>query len=133
MMVNLEEVVKDWLIDQDPLQTALGGRIFTPIMPKNFENDEGGAIEFFRQGWSVHSTGAIHTPVFVFKCYGGDETAKAAADIGRLLFDRMHHADGAVTAGRIVTAEVAGGGGLVKQPDTKFWADISIYEILIEG
>lgn len=132
-MVNLEEVIKDWLIDQDPLQTALSGRVFTPIPTKVFKNDVGASIIFFRQGWNVHPTGAIHRPVYVFRCYGGDALAKSAADVGRLLFDRLHHADGAVTSGRIVTAEVAGGGGLVKEPDTKFWADISSYEILIEG
>ncbi len=133
-MVNLEEVITEWLITAGPLQTEIDSRIFTGIMPKDFKNDSGGgAILFFRQGWKVHPTGAMHIPVYVFRCYGGDGTGKAAIDVGRLLFDRLHHADGAVTSGRIVTAEVAGGGGLVKEPDTNFWADISSYEILIEG
>lgn len=139
-MVNFEEVIKDWLLAEDPLQTALTGtedpaiiRVFTPIPGKTFKNNVGAAISFSRQGWTAHATGAIHRPVYVFRCYGGDEKAKSATDVGRLLFDRLHHADGAVASGRIVTAEVAGGGGLVKEPDTKFWADISIYEILIEG
>lgn len=139
-MVNFEEVIKDWLLAKDPLKTALTGtedppiiRIFTPIPFKTFKNNVGAAIEFVRTGWAAHTTGAIHMPVFTFKCYGGDALAKSASDVGRLLYDRINHANGAVASGRIVTAEVAGGGGLVKQPDTKFWADISIYKILIEG
>lgn len=132
-MVELQQVVYDWLTEASTLQTEIAGRAWTPVPPKDFKNDAGGSIVFFRQGWNVHPTGAIHTPVYVFRCYGGNALAKSAGDVGRLLFDRLHHADGAVASGRIVTAEVAGGGGLVKEPDTKFWADISSYAILIEG
>lgn len=132
-MVELTQVIYEWLTAASTLQTEIAGRAWTPMPPKDFKNDAGGSIAFSRQGWSVHVTGAIHRPVYVFRCYGGDALAKSASDVGRLLFDRLHHADGAVAAGRIVTAEVAGGGGIVKEPDTNFWADISIYEILIEG
>lgn len=132
-MVEFTQVIYEWLTASSPLATEIAGRAWSPRVPKDFKNDAGGAIEYFRTGWAAHTTGAIHMPVFTFKCYGGDALAKSAGDVGRLLYDRINHADGAVASGRIVTAEVAGGGGLVQEPDTNFWADISIYEILIEG
>ena len=90
-------------------------------------------IVYHKQSILTHVSGAIHSPVYVFKCYGGSDSDGDARNIGRLLYDRLFGADGATASGQMITAEVAGGGGIVKEPGTKFWADISIYQILIAG
>ena len=138
-MTNLEKIVHEWCTAASPFQTEISGRMWTPIAPQDFKNDSGsGSIVYHRQTLKTHVSGAIHFPIYVFKCYGGigsDEAnaASAAADVGRLLYDRIHGARGTTTSGRMITAEVAGGGGIGKEPDTGFWVDISSYQILIEG
>ncbi len=133
-MVSLAEIVKEYLTASSPLATEISGRIWTPISPKNFKNDSGnGSIVWTQQDIASHPTGATHSPLYAFKCYGGTEKAKAAETVGGLLFDRLNHADEAVASGRIMTANVAGGGGLTKEQDTKFWVHTTLYQLLIEG
>ena len=129
-MTDLEKGVWEWCTAASPLQTEISGRMWTPIAHQKFKNDSGkGSIVFHKQNSRTHPTGAMHSPVYVFKCYGGTDDPDDARKVSRLLYDRIHHANGATDSGRIVTAEVVGGGGVQKEPDTKFWTDISIYQI----
>lgn len=133
-MVSLAKIVKEYLTASSPLATEISGRIWTPIPSKKFKNDSGnGSIVWGQQDIDSHTTGATHSPLYAFKCYGGTEKAKDAETVSRLLFDRLNHADEAVASGRIMTAEVAGGGGLAKEPGTNFWVHITLYQLLVEG
>ena len=129
-MTNLEKIVHEWCTAASPFQTEISGRMWTPIAPQDFKNDSGsGSIVYHRQTLKTHVSGAIHFPIYVFKCYGGTDKAAAASTVGRLLYDRIHGARGTTTSGRMLTAEVAGGMGITKEHDAGFWVDVSSYQM----
>lgn len=131
-MTDTSQVIFEWLTAASALQDSIASQCWTPIAPKGWKGDSA-AIVFTEQGPSSHASGATHTATFTFKCYGGTADPTDARTVAGLLWDRLHHANFTATAaGRIMSAQLTGGGGTTTEPDTGFPVYFASYQVTIE-
>ena len=131
-MIDTTQVIYEWLTTSGTgLYTLCATRIWWVAAPPAFDNSAD-AIIYHPEAEPTHPIAAVHTPTFVFKCYGGAATFASARTVYRALYDRLHNEQGAKTAGAIMMAHQLTAQALPPDPDTGWPAWMARYEIVLQ-
>ena len=107
------------VVSQANLYLTVGAGVYYGNLPDGYDNDSAVVLFQIRGGTSERSS-ELHSPSFMFKCFGGSEGVRDAHAVYRMLHDRLQNLGGtATTEGRIITAYEESIGQDLRDPDTE--------------
>jgi len=125
-MIDIEKVVRDYLITVSALMTLTGGRIYASThLPPSYKPDDGPALLFALRGGGQDYSSHVLVASLQFRSYA--LTATLARQLDRELYSALND----VKTGQIKYARLETPGQLLTEPETGWYFALSFYRVLV--